>query len=97
MSKMIARYVVPYSGPDAVLSMICGASRGAARVKALPMPQRPHAELWDDEREPGLAGWSRVWYAASVGVAVLAVFAVRGARVDVAGLAKMLLSAQVKA
>ncbi|KAF3045925.1 hypothetical protein E8E12_007443 [Didymella heteroderae] len=97
ISKLIARYVVPFSGPEKVVEMICEGARGAARINALPMPKRPHSELWDDEREPSAFDWRRVGYAASVGFAVLAVFVARGSHVNVGGLPKVLLSIQGKA
>lgn len=87
ISKLVARYVVPLSGPEKVLDMICEGARGAARINALPMPQRPHAELWDDERAPGLGGnWKRVWYLAAVGAAALAVFGARSEHFNVVDL-----------
>lgn len=92
ISKLIARYIVPLSGPESLVKMICGGARGAARINALPMPQRPHSELWDDEREPGIGfAWKRVGYAASVGFAVLAVFAAKNGQLPIA-LPKVLLS-----
>ncbi|KAJ8106624.1 hypothetical protein OPT61_g9413 [Boeremia exigua] len=54
-SKFVAKYIVPLSGSESVVKMICRAARGAARIKALPMPQRPHSELWDDERGSSLS------------------------------------------
>ncbi|KAJ4350594.1 hypothetical protein N0V95_004598 [Ascochyta clinopodiicola] len=59
-SRMIAKYVVPLSSPNKILEIICSGSRGAARVKALPMPKRPHSDLWDDEQELSIdVAWKR--------------------------------------
>ncbi|KAJ4354876.1 hypothetical protein N0V95_003410 [Ascochyta clinopodiicola] len=89
ISKFIAKYVVPFSGPDKVVKMICDGARGAARVCALPMPERPHSELWDDEREPSRFDWKHAGYVASLGFAVGVVFVARSAQLS---LQKPLLS-----
>ncbi|KAJ4311440.1 hypothetical protein N0V94_007953 [Neodidymelliopsis sp. IMI 364377] len=69
-SKIIAKIVMPLSKPEAAIEMICGGSRGAARIKALPMPTRPHSELWDDEKKPSPFNFARLDFLASVASAV---------------------------
>ncbi|XPS80795.1 hypothetical protein M3J07_012766 [Ascochyta lentis] len=49
-SRFVAKHILPRSSPETVLDMICGGAVGAARIEALPLPVRPHCDLWDDER-----------------------------------------------
>lgn len=92
--KLVARYIVPFSGPEKVVEMICEGARGAARINALPMPQRVHSELWEDEKKPRVGfTWNRVGYAVSVGFAVLAVLAAKRGQLPIASLPKVLLGA----
>ncbi|KAJ4411603.1 hypothetical protein N0V91_001388 [Didymella pomorum] len=95
ISKFVARYIVPLSGPEKVLEMICEGTRGAARINALPMPKRPHSELWDDEREPRGFAWKHVICAISVGVAAFAAVAAKNGQRSVASLPKLMLGAGV--
>lgn len=95
ISKFVARYIVPLSGPEKVLEMICEGTRGAARINALPMPKRPHSELWDDEREPRGFAWKHVICAISVGVAAFAAVAAQNGQLSVASLPKLMLGARV--
>lgn len=93
-SRLIARYIVPLSGPEKVLQMICEGARGAANINALPMPQRPHSQLWDDELKPRIGfAWKRMVYAASVGFGVLALLMASGGQLPVASSPRVLLSA----
>lgn len=96
-SRIIANWVIPLSNPESLVDMLCKDARGAARVKALPMPQRPHSELWDDEKEPALVDWKRVGFAASLGVTALAVLAARSSQVSLLSMPKLLLTVVSKA
>lgn len=73
VSRIIADYVIPMSKPEALVDLLCGVARPAARVKALPMPRRPHSELWDDEKEHTLVHWKRIVYVVTLSIATLAV------------------------
>ncbi|KAF3053971.1 hypothetical protein E8E11_000876 [Didymella keratinophila] len=98
ISKLIARYILPLSGPEKIVKIICEGARGAARINALPMPKRPHSELWDDEQTPSVGGdWKRVWYLVATGTTVLSVLAASGAQLKPASLSGLLLSITGKA
>ncbi|KAJ4993560.1 FAD binding domain protein [Stagonosporopsis vannaccii] len=96
-SRIIANYVIPMSNPESLVDMLCNDARGAARVKALPMPHRPHAELWDDEKEPTQVDWKRFGYVASLGFAALAVLAARNSQLPSLSMPKLLLGVVSKA
>ncbi|KAH7086113.1 FAD binding domain-containing protein [Paraphoma chrysanthemicola] len=91
-SKMIAKYLMPLGGAAKAQDQICMRARGAARVKALPMPMRQHRDLWDDEREPSTFDWKLAGYVTSVGFAVLALFTANTTQLSVVTLSKALLS-----
>jgi hypothetical protein len=57
-----------------MVDVLCSTQLGATHIKALPLPERPHSELWDDEKEANLVDWRRVGYVFSATVAALAVF-----------------------
>ncbi|KAH6638911.1 hypothetical protein C7974DRAFT_123267 [Boeremia exigua] len=94
VSKFIAKYIMPMSGSDKMVDMICESSLGAARCKSLPMPDRPHSALWDDEKEPKLVNWTRVGMVASVVFGALAVMTASNSQSTMASMSKVLLSVQ---
>jgi hypothetical protein len=49
-TRMIAKYLIPGSSPDSVFEILSANARPAVRIDMLPMPRRPHVDLWDDER-----------------------------------------------
>ncbi|CAN9080337.1 unnamed protein product [Alternaria alternata] len=91
-SKFIARYIVPLYHAEKMIDVLCGTSRGGTHIKALPLPNRPHSDLWDDEKGANLVDWRRVGYVFSATVAALAVFSTQTQLLPIASMRKLLLS-----
>ncbi|KAJ8109014.1 hypothetical protein OPT61_g7762 [Boeremia exigua] len=73
-SKFFAEHIMPWLPADTGLKLIYNGIRGAAYVRSLPKPQRPHSFLWDDDKEAaGSVDWKYAGYAASAAIAALAV------------------------
>lgn len=49
-SKLIANYLIPRAGPEQIFSMLTSQSLGAAKLEMFDVPEKPHSELWFDER-----------------------------------------------
>lgn len=94
-SKFVMKFVVPLCPPQKVIDILYNAQLGGTHIKALPVRQRPHSELWDDEKEANSVNWKRLGYVISATVATLAVFATQTQQF--ATIPKMLLSLQSKA
>ena len=92
ISRFIAKVVLPLSSSDSAIEMLCSGARGAAKIEALPVPNRPHSQLWDDEKPSKPMVTSCVGYAASVVVAVLACLAARKMQFPILSLSQRFLS-----
>ena len=91
-SKFVARYIVPLYHAEKMIDVLCGTSRGGTHIKALPLPSRPHSDLWDDEKGANLVDWRHVGYVFSATVAALAVFSTQTQLLPIASMRKLLLS-----
>jgi hypothetical protein len=92
VSRFIAKVVLPLSSSDSAIEMICSGARGAAKIEALPVPKRPHSDLWDDEKPSKPMITSCVGYVASVVVAVVACLAARKIQFPISSLSQRFLS-----
>ncbi|KAL6703175.1 hypothetical protein ACN47E_010168 [Coniothyrium glycines] len=50
LTKLFIKFVMPYAGPGTILDTFGSNTRPAARIKSLSIPDRPHTELYFDER-----------------------------------------------
>ncbi|KAB2099375.1 hypothetical protein AG0111_0g12272 [Alternaria gaisen] len=49
-TRILAKFVIPRSSPDSILDMFSMTARPAARLEVVDVPDRPHTELYDDEK-----------------------------------------------
>ncbi|OAK96962.1 FAD/NAD(P)-binding domain-containing protein [Phaeosphaeriaceae sp. SRC1lsM3a] len=49
-TRILAKFVIPHSSPVSVLDQFSSTARPAARLEMVEIPNRPHAELYDDEK-----------------------------------------------
>jgi hypothetical protein len=49
-TRILAKFVIPRSSPDSVVDMFSMIARPAARLEMVDVPDRPHTELYDDEK-----------------------------------------------
>jgi hypothetical protein len=92
-SKFVAKWILPLYRGEKMVDMLCSASPGATYIKSLPLPKRPHSELWDDEKEVSLVDWKRAGYLLSASVAALAVLATQTQLLPAASMRRLLLNA----
>lgn len=49
-ARMMTKYLIPRMSLDSSMNMATAVLRPAARLDMLPVPKRPHVDLFDDER-----------------------------------------------
>lgn len=49
-TRILAKFVIPHSSPVSVLDQFSSTAQPAARLEMVEIPNRPHAELYDDEK-----------------------------------------------